>query len=94
MNSSSDEIGVITVFVEQLQEQSIPQALAMKKRIEDGESLNEIEEMHLEEQLNDAISMIPLLKHHPEYQKLTTELASLYNEISGLALKNEVDNRK
>ena len=89
MYSSSDEIGIITAYVEKLEEQSIPRAIAVKKRIEAGECLNDIDIMYFEEQLSDASSMMPLLKHHPEYQKLATELAELYNEISELALNNE-----
>lgn len=94
MYSSSDEIGVITAFVEQLEGESIPRALALKKRIDAGESINEIELMHFEEQLTNAISIMPLLKHHPEYQQLISELASLYHEISEHALKNETGSHK
>jgi hypothetical protein len=91
MYSSDDEIGIITAFVEQLEEQSIPRALAVKKRVEDGDTLNEIEIMHFEQMLSEASMMMPLLKHHPEYQKLIAELANLYNEISERALNNQLN---
>ena len=89
MYSSSEETALITAYVEKLQEQSIPRALAVKKRIDGGECLNQIEIMYFEEQLADAGSMMPLLKHHPEYQKLITELANLYHEITEKALANQ-----
>lgn len=89
MYSSSEETGIITAYVEKLIEQSIPRALAVKKRIDDGERLNDIDIMYFEDQLANASNMMPMLKHHPEYQKLITELASLFNEISEIALKNE-----
>ncbi len=93
MYSSSDETGIITAYLEKLEEQSIPRALALKKRIDDGECLNEIDIMYFEEQLSEASSVMPLLVHHPEYQKLTTELANLYHEITEQALKNEKNNQ-
>jgi hypothetical protein len=91
--SSSDEIGIITAYVEKLEEQSIPRALALQKRIAEGECLNEIDIMYFEEQLSEASSMMPLLRHHPEYQKLATELATLYNEISEQGLNNQKNNK-
>jgi hypothetical protein len=94
MYSSSDETGIITAYIEKLEEQSIPRALALKKRIESGELLNEIDIMYFEDQLANASSMMPMLKHHPEYQKLIAELASLYHEISEHALNNEVSSKK
>jgi hypothetical protein len=45
--------------------------------------------MHFEQMLSEASTMMPLLKHHPEYQKLIAELANLYNEISERALSNQ-----
>lgn len=92
MYSSSEETALITAYVEKLQEQSIPRALAVKKRIDNGECLNEIDIMYFEEQLADASSMMTMLKHHPEYQKLITELANLYHEITEKALWNQQHN--
>jgi hypothetical protein len=89
MYSSSDETTLITAYIEKLEKQSIPRALALQKRIADGECLNEIDIMYFEEQLSDATGMMPFLKHHPEYQKLIAELANLYSKISEQALNNE-----
>lgn len=94
MYSSSDEIGIITAFAEELEKHSIPRALAVKKRVEGGDTLNEIDIMHFEQMLANASSMMPMLKHHPEYQKLITELASLYHEISEHALQNELNKKQ
>lgn len=92
MYSSSEETGLITAYLEKLQEQSIPRALAVKKRVDEGECLNEIDIMYFEEQLSDASSMMPMLKHHPEYQKLIAELADLYHQIAEKALSNQKKN--
>ncbi|NJA06339.1 MULTISPECIES: hypothetical protein [Methylomonas] len=94
MYSSSDEIGIITAYVEQLEKESIPYALTIKKRVSAGDTLNEIEIMHFEQLLSEARMMMPMLKHHSEYQKLIAELASLYHEISEEALRNELNKKK
>lgn len=90
MHSSLEELGIITAFIENLEKHTIPRALAIRKRVFEGESLNEIDTLYFEEQLSEASSIMHLLEHHPEYQKLAVEMASLYHEISEQALKNEM----
>ena len=89
MYSPSEELGIISAFVTNLEEQTIPRALAVRKRIFEGELLNEIDCMYFEQQLSEASSIMPMLENHPEYQILVGEVASLYNEIAEQALKNQ-----
>lgn len=87
MQSPSEEFGIIGAFIENLEHQVIPRALAIKKRVIEGESLNEIDSMYLEEQISEAGEIMHLLARHPEYLNLVGELANLYNEIAETALK-------
>lgn len=89
MHSSAEELGILTAFIENLERHSMPRALAVKKRIFEGELLNEIDSMYFEQQLSEAGSIMYLLEHHPEYQNLVMKLATLYNEIAEQALKNQ-----
>lgn len=89
MQSLTEEIGILTAFIENLEQHSIPRALAVKKRVFEGELLNEIDSMYFEQQLSEASSIMYMLEHHPEYQKLVLEMATLYNEIADQALKNQ-----
>ncbi len=90
MQSTQEELGIITAFLENLEQHSIPRALAVRKRVFEGELLNEIDTMYFERELSEASSIMHLLEHHPEYKNLVVELANLYNEIAEQALKNQM----
>lgn len=89
MNTSEKELGIITAFVDKLKAQSIPNALELKRRIDLGERLDRTDLLHFEEQLSNAKNMMGMLNHHPEFQKLTDELTTLYHSITEQALNNE-----
>lgn len=91
-SSTSEELGILTAFIENLEQHSIPRALGVKKRIFEGELLSEIDSMYFEQQLSEASSIMYLLDHHPEYQNFVMELATLYNQIAEQALKNQMEN--
>jgi hypothetical protein len=91
MQSLEEELGILTAFIENLDQHAIPRALAVKKRVFDGELLNEIESMYFEQQLSEASSIMHLLDHHPEYQNMVMKMATLYNEVAEQALKNQIE---
>lgn len=92
MQSSVEELGAITAFLENIEHRIIPRALAVKKRVFAGELLNDIEIMYFEQQLSEASSIMYLLEHHPGHQALVMQMATLYNEIAEQAIKNQMKN--
>lgn len=93
MNSSEQEIGIIGVFIKHLEVDAIPRALAIKKRIDNSESLNQLDMLFFEEEISYASSIMHLIEKHPEYQDLVTKIIHLYHEVTEQSLKNESQQR-
>lgn len=89
MTQSSEDTGVILALMERFNEQRLPRALEIKKRVEHGECLSEPDIAFLEEVFKDANHVIPLIDKHPELQPIATRAVSLYKEITEKALENE-----
>ena len=89
MADQSDDTGVIVALMQRFNEQRLPQTLAIKKRVEAGECLNEGDIKFLDKVFSDASHVIPLLEKHPELQPVASRAVSLYKEITEKALENE-----
>lgn len=92
MSSTPSDNGLLAVLVERLEKQRLPRALAMKEKLEQGETLSDFDIAFLEEVLSDASNLKPLLKHHPEYEVLASRMMGLYREITDKALENQRQN--
>ncbi len=88
MNTSKDE-GVIAVLVERFNKVRLPRILRLKKRVDSGEKLSDMDMNFLQEVFKDANNILPLGDRHPEYQNLMAKVIGLYHEITEQALKNE-----
>jgi len=89
MKQSSEDTGVILALMERFNEQRLPRALELKKRVEQGECLSEPDISFLDEVFKDANHVMPLVDKHPELQSIATRAISLYKEITEKALENE-----
>ena len=89
MNNPVSDEGVIQVLLERLEKQRLPQLLAMKKKLDDGMSLDDADVDFLEMAITDARKTIPLVDRHPEAQALAAQVAALYADISEKALQIE-----
>ena len=89
MTEKSEDAGVITVLVERFEGERLPRALDLKEKVDQGETLNDIDIAFLEQVLEDANKLGPLLERHDEYHKLVAQATSLYKEITDKALENE-----
>ena len=89
MTRSSEDTGVILALMERFNEQRLPRALELKKRVEQGECLSEPDIAFLDEVFKDANHVMPLIDKHPELQPIATRAISLYKEITEKALENE-----
>ena len=89
MTTSSADQGLLSVLVERLEKQRLPRALALKEKLDQGETLNDFDIAFLEEVFTDARNLKPLLQQHPEYEGLASKMMGLYREITAKALENQ-----
>ena len=89
MNNSTTDAGLIEVLLERLEKQRLPRLLTLKKKIEEGSSLDDLDLDFLENSIIDARKVIPIIDRHPEYQSLAAQVMELYKDISEKALQIE-----
>lgn len=89
MAPSANDTGVIQTLLDRLNNQRLPRARELKKKVDAGEPLDDFDLSFLEDVLKDAHSIQPLTDRHPEYQQIVASVTHLYKEIMDKALKNE-----
>jgi hypothetical protein len=89
MSGSSRDEGVIQVLLELLETQHLPRAMGLKKKVDAGERLDDYDTRFLESVLADVRTVGPMVKRHPEYEKLAVSVLQLYKEIMDKAMENE-----
>ena len=87
MTDDSKDAGLIQVLAERLENQRLPRALALKEKVDQGETLTEFDITFLEEVFEDAQRIQPLLDRHPDWQPLAAKMIHLYKEITDKALE-------
>jgi len=89
MTEPSKDAGLIAVLIKRFEEQRLPVALDLKKKVDRGETLNDLDIAFLDEVFAGASELKPLLDRHSEYHKLVGQVMSLYQEITEKALQNQ-----
>jgi hypothetical protein len=89
MADASKETGLIVALAKRLETQRLPRALALKDKVDRGETLNDLDLGFLEEVNEDMQKVRPLVERHPEWQPVVAKMLALYNEITSKALENE-----
>ena len=80
--------GTITALLERLNRR-IPNLLAIKERLENGDTLSQMEIERLSGLIEDSDHSRDLVERYPEFQELAARVASLIEEITRLAVANE-----
>ncbi len=89
MSDTSKDAGLIQILAKRLETERLPRALALKEKVDQGETLDESDIAFLEQVFKDAGTLRPLVDRHPEWQALAAKMMLLYKEISDKALENE-----
>ena len=89
MEKSDSDTGTIQAVLERLQKFRLPRALAIKARVDAGETLDNNDLQFLKLVFEDASSAQGLAARNPEYQALVTRMIGLYDEITRKGLENE-----
>lgn len=89
MTDSTKETGVMVALLERFETQRLPQAQAIKAKVDKGEVLSEGDMAFLSQVFADAQYVKPLLHNQPKWQPLVSRIVSLYKEIMDKALENE-----
>jgi hypothetical protein len=85
----SKELGVIAVLAKRMVEERLPKALALKERVDRGETLNELDLNFLEQIVHEANQIMPKMKDDPRVMQVGARMLQLWKEISTKALENE-----
>jgi hypothetical protein len=89
VSETSKDIGVLTVLAQRLVDERLPRALALKKKVDQGETLEDRDIEFLEKVFNDARMIAPIVNQNPQYQDVAARMVQLYKEITEKALENQ-----
>ena len=89
MDQSLLDAGEIVTLLERLEKLRLPRLLAIQEKVDAGEPLGDLELQFMERAIADVQDILPIIDRHPEYQQITTQVISLYKDISEKALQLE-----
>lgn len=89
MYDALEQEGVLEAVMQRFEKQRLPRILDIKKLVDRGEALSNLDIEFLEEVFLDTQQYKHFVDTHPAFQKLYTSVAYLYNEIATEALENE-----
>ena len=89
MAEVSKELGVIAVLAKRMVEERLPKALALKDRVDKGAVLDDLDIAFLQQVVDDASKVKPLMKSDPRVLETAGRMLQLYREITEKALANE-----
>ncbi len=81
--------GIAYVLLSRLNEQRLPVALELKKKVDRGERLTAYDHSYLKQIMKEAGDVRRFVLKHPEYESLTNQVTELYNEITRKGMENE-----
>ena len=89
MSRESDDLGTIQVLLDSMVRFHLPRTLEVKRRIDEGELLTDMDIDYLHRAFEHAWEEYSVLAPHPEYRRIMFQLFDLYEVITERALQNE-----
>jgi hypothetical protein len=89
MITPEEEAGVLQVTLDRFNNVRLPRALALKDKVDRGETLDETEVKFLADVAADMHTLKGFLGRHPEFEPLVVKGIGLYTEITEKAIANE-----
>ena len=89
MDKNAEDEVVIQALLKRFNNQRLPRALDIEKKVMSGAKLDGSDMEFLEMVFNDAQYILYLSDKHPEYQDIISRAIQLYADITKKALENE-----
>ena len=89
MTMSMKDLGIVQVMLQKLNEQRLPHALDMKKRVDKGELLTDYDQEFLQEVAEEVRFIPALLERLPQFKSLAAQVFALFEHITAKGLENE-----
>ena len=89
IDQEKHDMGIIAVLLDRFEHQRLPVALALQKKVESGETLNELDLTFLKEVSKDINGNSPLLERHADCKDIATRMMNLCCDITKKGLENE-----
>jgi hypothetical protein len=77
------------VLLERFNKQRLPRALALKKKVDSGELLDDYDQKYIKELQKDSSEVMLIIERNPEYKDLAANIINLYKEI----IEKDTENR-
>jgi hypothetical protein len=90
MDQNEKDKGLLMVLLERFNKQRLPRVLALKKKVDSGEVLDDYDHKYMEDIQKDASEVMLIIKRNPEYKDLAANIINLYKEI----IEKDIENRK
>ncbi len=90
MDQKEKDKGVIMVLLERFNKQRLPRALALKKKVDSGELLDDYDHKYMQDLQKDVSEIRPIIERNPEYKDLAEDITNLWNEI----IEKDIENQK
>ncbi|MGB5831754.1 MAG: hypothetical protein WBG92_07160 [Thiohalocapsa sp.] len=94
MVDQQTEAGVVQAILMNLEHRVLPQALDIKRNVEAGEMLSDMDTVFLDEALENLQRDGPYVNDHPQWEPLYSRMIDLYDQITRKALENEKRGRR
>ena len=88
-NQDIKDTGIIIALLERFRTQRLPRALEIKQRVDEGGLLDNSDLEFLNDVLQTASELKPMVDTHPDYQEIYTASVEIYHDITSKALSNE-----
>ena len=88
-DQTEQDAGLMAVLLDRFNNQRLPAALALQKKVEEGESLSDVDIMFLRDVSKDVSGIQSLLERHPKCKEIATRMMNLCSDIAKKGLVNE-----